>query len=104
MSTAHCNLSKDTVEKRTDYHLEEYIRSIVGAPSAGYDLDIIKRPIFGFKMTIDVQDPNVRIKHFVTDFFDGLQSVGSENFRVDNLSGQWRYYCQKWSRTRCESP
>lgn len=74
----------DAVDKVTDDQLEKYIRPIVGVPSAGYDPDIIKRAISGFKITMDVQDTNARVKHFISDCFERLESVGCGNFRVDN--------------------
>lgn len=69
----------------TDEQIKKFIVSIVSRSiDAPINPAIIKAALQGLQMPMKISDPDARITHYCSDFFERLKSVGCASFRKDN--------------------
>lgn len=77
----------------TSNQVKRFIESIVKAPKTGFDPKFIDKALIGFKMPMNVADPEARVLQYANDMFERLQSIGYGEFREKNPKMTVRLMC-----------
>lgn len=78
------NASNTDVNKLTDDHIEQFVKSIIEKMDVLYDPAVIDKALKGLRMPMHVNDSDAWVTQFCSEFSNRLNAVGYGKFGTEN--------------------